>query len=176
MNSGLPGHRGSRPGGIDQRARLDLALDSDTEPGDRHCGLALCPEPSLTQDFDWRLRTFVRRFEISTGRRRYAASSVHTMVKGSIVCQGLHPPDAEPVFDQPASGRENRTIQIDSTIPRIDFLGQNSRFRMIGLMPPGDFKFRNHIHFSPKPGKWRRVQSQKSSSRAQEVSRHLKHL
>lgn len=44
---------------------------------------------------------------ISIGYRRFAVSSVHTMVKGSTVCQGLgFPPHAGPVFDQPEPGRK----------------------------------------------------------------------
>jgi hypothetical protein len=46
---------------------------------------------------------------------------------------------------------------------------------VIGLMPRGRFQISDHHSFLSKGGETARAQSQKSSSRAQEVSRHLKH-
>jgi len=49
-------------------------------------------------------------------------------------------------------------------------------FEVIGLMPRGRLQISYHPSLLSKTREGRRVQSQKSSSRAQEVSRHFKHL
>jgi hypothetical protein len=67
-------------------------------------------------------------------------------------------------------------IQIDDRPEQIVGVRNHRDFEVIGQMPLGDFRFRTIVHFFPKPGSWQSVQSQKSSSRAQEVSRHLRHL
>jgi len=102
------------------------------------------------------------------------------------------------VFDQPEPGRKIEpfkslasspgsiffetleadviAIQIADRPEPIVGVGNHRDFEVIGLMPRARLQISDHHSFLSKTRERRRVQSQKSSSQAQEVSRHFEHL